>query len=59
MIKNGLKCSKTTILAETGAQVRRGEGSAGLPLQISAWGGPKGGGQGSDGGGLARDSRQS
>ena len=39
---------------------------AGLPLQILAWGGTgpphrggtQGGGQGSDGGGLARDSRQ-
>ena len=31
---------------------------SGLSVQISVWGGTDGGGQRSDGGGLARDSRQ-
>ena len=64
MIKNGLKCSKTTILADNGAQVRRGGGvSRAASTDFSMGGGPKGGVWYGMvwyyGLGLARDSRQS
>ena len=59
MIKNGLKCSKTTILADNGAQVRRGGGVSRAASTDFSMGGPKGGGTRVRWGGLARDSRHS